>query len=156
MELNLQKIAKDEELLNATLSPELKEIYKVCNGFMAFNESLFIYGLDGEYQGKYKPSLIFRNNMIFKLSYLPKDCKEYILFGEYSQWLFCYEKDDFSKVYSVDKYTGNILHIFNTIKDLINYYFDYLIDEYDINGKKIHKFDLTKGTFMEEISLEEI
>ena len=141
-------------MLDCKLHPELEQFYQQFNGIMLFFESLRIYGLETEEKALYTSCDIVVQNENEGLRYTSDEFSHMIVFGYYASCLFCYDKEKMDAVYVIDTKTEKIVHVFKSIKDLLNYYLDYLIDEYDASGKKIHYNPKYKGLPMANISTE--
>lgn len=143
-----------EKMLDCKLHPELEKFYKNYNGIMLFFESLRIYGLETGNDAIYDSCDIVEQNVNEGLQYISKDFSNMIVFGYYSSCLFCYDKTKLDSIYVIDKNQAKIIHSFKTIDELLNYYLDYLIDEYNNDGKKIHYNPEFEGLPMANISTE--
>lgn len=143
-----------EKMLDCKLHPDLKKFYKKNNGIMLFFESLRIYGLETGKDAIYDSCDIVSQNINEGLQYIKEEFENMIIFGYYSSCLFCYDKIEMGLFYVINTKTEEVIHKFNSIEELLKYYVDYLINEYDINGKKIHYNPEYEGLPMANISTE--
>ena len=79
-----------------------------------------------------------------------------MVFGYYSSCLFCFDKANLDALYVVDTERAEVVYTFANVSELLNYYLDYLINEYDENGKKIHFDKSLEGLPIANVSLESI
>lgn len=149
---NEYELAK--ELLKCEFHPSLNDFYKKYNGLMLFSESLRIYGIELGHNEIYDSYDIVSQNINDDIKSYNKDFTNFIVFGYYSSWLFCFDMTDLKFLYVVDTTKGEIVYKFNSIEELLTHYIDYLINEYDINGKKIHYDKKLEGLPIANVSLE--
>lgn len=143
-----------EKALDCKLLPELEEFYKNYNGIMLFFESLRIYGIETRYKAIYDSCDIIEQNLNEGLQDISEEFSNMIIFGYYSSCVFCYDKVKLDKVYVIDTEDYKIVHQFDSIAELLNYYVDNLIDEYGADGKKIHFNPAYEGLPMANLSTE--
>lgn len=133
---------KLEEILNIRLIPELKEFYKYYNGCRLFLSSINIYGIN---VGKSSPMefLLNDSNMHGKI----KDKKisketldDIVFFGSVGDYNVFYKQSEYSnpKIYLAKHGYVTPIKQFDSIHDMMIYYFNYLIPEYDENGYRKH------------------
>ena len=143
-----------EDSLECELHPGLKEFYESCNGIMLFSESLRIYGVGTENVVLYNSYDIVEQNEYDNVQYYSKDFMNFVVFGYYSSCLFCFDTTNFEYLYVVDIVQEKIVYKFTSIEELLMHYVDYLINEYDGNGKKIHYDKDLEGLPIANVSLE--
>lgn len=127
---------KTFETLNANIPPKLLDFYQNYNGCRLLFSSLNIFGVQCHENELYEPfDLEFENNAIQTTF---KD-DNYIFFGSLGgEYVFAYKKDECSKIYVIKKGERQILKTFNSFDSWFSYYFDFLYNEYDEIGQKIH------------------
>jgi len=133
-----------KDVLNAELHRELNEIYEWTNGCRLFFGSLAIYGIRDE-----------NNDDIltpFDLEWENKNLSDkmntdkYIFFGSIGgEFVFGYDKHNPSEVYGMKVGDGTVLQKFDGVKDFFGHYFYALMEEYDIDCRKIHPTEAYKG-----------
>lgn len=135
---------KLEEILNIRLIPELKEFYKHYNGCRLFLSSINIYGMG---VGKSSPMEFFLNdsNMHGEI----KDKKvsketldDIVFFGSVGDYNAFYKQSEYlnPKIYIAKHGSVTPVKQFDSIKDMMLYYFMYLIPEYDEKGYRKHPY----------------
>lgn len=148
---------KIEKVLRCKMPSELREFYKSYNGIMLFSQSFRIYGARVEdLRSSYKTSDFVYENLTIRTDNSRWD-DDMISFGYYgSRYRFCFRRNGGKKFYVIDRTTIETLHVFDSIYKLIEFYVNVLIDEYDLNGMKIHKAPGMKEGPLRNISMEKI
>lgn len=131
-----------EKTYNIVLLPELKEFYKFYNGCRLFLSSIVIYGLG---VGESRPMEFFLNdyNKHQEITY-KKNSKQIlddiVFFGGVGNYNFYYKQSEINnpKIYVSPNGMVEPIKVFNSIKELMDYYFKYLTPEYDENGYRKH------------------
>lgn len=147
-------IRSAQEAFSCTFHSSLLEFYEQHNGIMLFSESLRIYGVEASDAGLYDPYDIIAQNIDDNIQAYGKQFENYVVFGYYSSCLFCFDKTNLAALYVVDTEQEKVVYTFASITDLLNHYVDYLIDEYDQHGKKIHFDKSLEGLPIANVSLE--
>ena len=131
------------DVLKAELHPELKSFYEWTNGCRLFFASLSVYGIRGKCKDMLVPfDLEYENKNLLKT--MPKD--KYVYFASIGgAYVFAYDKNTPSKVYGMKVGSTEILQTFEGFYDFFDHYFNVLIDEYDVDGRKIHPTEAYKG-----------
>jgi len=127
-----------EEDFNCKLPEELLEFYNSYNGIMLFSQSFRIFGFNLYVNTSYQTlNLYFENERLnFK-----KRCPKYanmVSFGYYAEYNFCFDRNDNKKIYVISRNTFDHVHTFDNLQELFDHYLPPLIDEYNMNGNKIH------------------
>ena len=141
-------------VLNCEFPSSLIKLYEQFNGIMLFSESLRIYGVGTENNALYDSYDIVAQNMNKNIKSYGDEFADFIVFGQYSSCLFCFVKTNVESIYVVDKKQAKIVYVFNTVRELLLYYLDHLIKEYDESGKKIHYDKRFEGMPIANTSLE--
>ena len=134
--------------------PEIKEFYKNFNGIMLFSESLRIYGIESNEEALYDSYNIIEQNENDSIKSYGDKYSNFIVFGYYSYCLFCFDKTDFEYLYVFDTMQEKIVYKFKRLSELLYHYVNYLYDEYDSNGMKIHFDKNLKGLPIANVSTE--
>ncbi len=148
------KLQDVQETFSCEFHPELKDFYKKFNGIMLFSESLRIYGIESNYEALYDPYDIIEQNENDCIQNYGEEYSDFIVFGYYSYCLFCFDKTDFEFLYVFDTRQEKIVYKFKKITDLLSHYIDYLYNEYDNQGMKIHYDKKLKGLPIANVSTE--
>ncbi len=148
---------KIEKELDCKMPTELLEFYKSYNGIMLFSQSFRIYG--ARVEDLYSPyktlDFVYENNVVRMDN--PQWDNDMLSFGYYgSRYRFCFKRNFDKKFYAIDRMTLEILHVFDSISNLIEFYVKALIDEYDESGRKIHKDPKMQEGPLRNISMEKI
>lgn len=135
-----------EKAYNIKLLPELKEFYNYYNGCRLFLSSLNIYGLG---VGESSPLEFFLNDLN-KHNEIPKrlvsqeELDDIVFFGSVGDYNAFYKQSEinepriYSRIYLCENKTVKPVKTFNSIKEMMEYYFKYLTDEYDEKGYRKH------------------
>ena len=129
---------KVEDLLSWKIPEDLMNLYQRYNGLMMFSESFRIYGLGIEKRYKINTIDIMQINSTALLFRKTNKFKNMVIFGTYGYYYLCYSRDDNRKVFVIGSRELEIMHIFNDLYQLFEYYIGKLCDEYDDKGYKIH------------------
>lgn len=135
-----------ERKLHSGILPELASFYKSFNGCRLFSSSLNIYGIQAYHDDVYEPFDLVRENFnhYSMLSEMASDMN-LVLFGSIGgDYRVGYDRDEMSGVYIFKVGATRILKTYNGFEQFFMSYFNYLIDEYDLAGKKIHVLDKYK------------
>ena len=153
--VSIEAYIQVEEVLGCKLHPELRQLFKDYNGMMLFSQSMRIYGISLAEANAYpyKTMDMVRENIVLNAT-CPRWNKNMIAFGFYGPFQFCYHKNNPDKIYVIDRNTLETFHVFRSIKELLNYYVERLLKEYDQNGMKIHKDPNKKESWLRNISTE--
>ena len=143
-----------KKVLDCEFPLSLIKFYEKYNGLMLFSESLRIYGVETNDKDIYCSYDIVEQNEFDDIKSYGSKFKNYIVFGCYSSCLFCFDKCNLEHLYVFDTNSQNIIHQFSNINDLLSYYVDYLLEEYDTNGKKINYDKQLEGLPISNLSLE--
>ena len=143
-----------KEYFKCEFHPSLLKFYKQYNGIMLFSESLRIYGIEANDSGLYDPYDIIAQNIDDDIQVYGEQFANFVVFGYYSSCLFCFDKTNFDSLYVVDTEQEMIVYSFKNITELLAHYVDYLINEYDECGKKIHYDKSLEGLPIANVSLE--
>ena len=124
------------DILQARLHPELKEFYEWTNGCRLFFASLSVYGIRGETKDIFVPfDLEYENKNLLKT--MPND--KWVYFASIGgAYVFAYDKELPSKVYGMKVGVKEILQTFDGVNAFVSHYFDALIEEYGLDGRRIH------------------
>lgn len=152
--LPLQNYKYIEDLLEWKIPDDLKNFYRNYNGLSFFSASVRIYGAYGQPKAAYNTLEIVNQNTICKIKKTNKEFLNYIVFGSYGYYYFCYKRNINNAVYVIGAREKKIVHIFNNIDELLEYYVTRLINKYDERGIKIHKEQDFIDTPMENASFE--
>lgn len=140
--IDIERYEKLEEILHVRLIPELKEFYKYYNGCRLFLSSINIYGIG---VGKSRPMGFFLNNLnmhgqIKDKKILKTTLDDIVFFGNVGDYNVFYKQSEYSnpKIYLAKHGSITPIKQFDSIKDMMIYYFTYLIVEYDLNGYRKH------------------
>ena len=147
----LKKVQDD---FSCEFHPELKCLYKRFNGIMLFSESLRIYGIKSNSDTLYDSYDIIEQNENDSIQNYGDEYSNFIVFGYYSYCLFCFDKTNFEFLYVFDSRKEKIVYKFKKMSDLLSHYVDYLYDEYDDKGMKIHYDKSLKGLPIANVSTE--
>lgn len=143
-----------QDIFKCAFHPSLLKFYEQYNGIMLFSESLRIYGVEASDAALYDPYDIVAQNIDDNIQAYGEQFASFVVFGYYSSCLFCFDKTNLDALYVVDTERAKVVHTFASVSALLNYYVDYLIDEYDENGKKIHFDKSLAGLPIANVSLE--
>lgn len=143
-----------KEYFKCEFHPSLLKFYEQYNGIMLFSESLRIYGIESNDAGLYDPYCIIAQNIDDNIQAYGEQFANFVVFGYYSSCLFCFDKTNFDSLYVVDTEQEKIVYSFKSLAELLAHYVDYLIDEYDVCGKKIHYDKSLEGLPIANVSLE--
>ena len=152
--VDLGKLQKVKDIFNCEIPLELLDFYKSFNGIMLFSESLRIYGLESNPNALYDPYDIIHQNEDDNICSYGEQYSNFVVFGYYSYFLFCFDKTNFEFLYVFDTRQKKIVYEFETMHGLITHYVDYFINEYDNDGKKIHYDKSLEGLPIANVSLE--
>ena len=152
--LPLKNFKYIEDLLNWKIPKGLQAFYEKYNGLSFFSESMRIYGADGQTKASYNSLEIVNQNVICKLKKTNREFVDYVVFGSYGYYYFCYKRNGGDNVYVIGSREKKVVHTFDNIDKLIEYYVEHLIDEYNQIGIKIHKEQDLMDTPMENASFE--
>lgn len=136
------------------IHPGLIDFYKEYNGIMLFSESLRLYGIEASYDALYDSYDILAQNEDDDIPSYGEQYANFVVFGYYSSCLFCFDKTNFDFLYVFDTKQEKIVYKFKSLEELLTHYVDYLINEYDENGKKIHFDKSLEGLPIANVSTE--
>ena len=148
------KLKSVQEAFSCEFHPEVKAFYKNFNGIMLFSESLRIYGIESNYKALYDSYDIIEQNENDCIQSYGDEYLNFVVFGYYSYCLFCFDKTDSEFLYVFDARQEKVVYKFKKLSDLLSHYVDYLIEEYDSNGKKIHYDKSLEGLPIANVSTE--
>lgn len=140
--------------LQTDIPNELIAFYQKFNGVRLFANSLSVYGIQESGGSDYQPYDILMNN------WNNNDCNKHNLVFVASvggQYDFGFKRNEVSKIYGikVGEGDGEILQTFESFDVFFEHYFNYLINEYDNNARKIHPNMKYKGIpCLEHLSYE--
>lgn len=143
-----------KKILNCDFHLSLLHFYEQFNGIMLFSESLRIYGVETNNNALYDSYDIVAQNEDDDIQGYGEQYANFIVFGYYSSCLFCFDKTNFDYLYVFDTKQEKIVYKFKSLEELLTHYVDYLINEYDENGKKIHYDKNLEGLPLANVSLE--
>ena len=143
-----------QNIFKCAFHPSLLKFYEQYNGIMLFSESLRIYGVETSDAALYDPYDIVAQNIDDNIQAYGEQFANFVVFGYYSSCLFCFDKTNLESLYVVNTEQARVVHTFASISELLKYYVDYLINEYDENGKKIHFDKSLAGLPIANVSLE--
>lgn len=152
--VDIGKLQDVQEEFSCKIHPELKLFYKSFNGIMLFSESLRIYGIESNYDALYDPYDIIEQNKNDNIKNYGEEYENFVVFGYYSYCLFCFDKTNFKYLYVFDTHRKKIVYKFEKLSNLISHYVDYLYNEYDNRGMKIHFDKSLKGLPVANVSTE--
>ena len=152
--VDIGKLQGVQEAFCCKIHPELKRFYESFNGIMLFSESLRIYGIESNDDALYDPYDIVEQNKNDSIQNYGDKYANFVVFGYYSYCLFCFDKTDFSYLYVFDTRQEEIVYKFKKLSDLLSHYVDYLYNEYDNRGMKIHFDKSLKGLPVANVSTE--
>lgn len=142
------------DAFSCELPHSLLELYKKYNGIMLFSESLRIYGVETNFDALYDTYDIVAQNEDDNIQGYGEQFSSFVVFGYYSSCLFCFDKTNLDFLYVFDTKQEKIVYKFKNLVELLTHYVDYLINEYDENGKKIHLDKSLEGLPIANVSLE--
>ncbi len=133
---------------NVIIPEDLGDFYNNFNGCRLFFASLSIFGIQEQVKSALKPfDLILENqkNAIASGYSSYSDCP-YFFFGSLGgEYIFAYKKSEMTTVYCIKAKESSASQQFDSFSDLWLHYFPSLINEYDIEGRKIHVNEEYKG-----------
>lgn len=140
--IDMNYYEKLEEALNIRLISELKEFYEHYNGCRLFLSSINIYGV-GIGESSPMEFILNDSNMHWEI----KDKKvskatfdDIVFFGSVGKYNAFYKQSEYSdpKIYLAKHGSVEPVKKFDSIKDMMTYYFDYLTPEYNEKGYRKH------------------
>ena len=128
-----------ESTLNIKLLSELKEFYSQFNGCRLFISSINIYGIP--LKDSFPMDFVVNDfNVHAQYGFSKEEHKDIVFFGSVGDLDLSYKQSelDNAKIYLTEK--GNIepILIFDSIKDVMIYYFNILYKEYGADGYRKH------------------
>ncbi len=126
-----------QKYLNCIFSKELKDIYKECNGFNLFSQSLVLFGVAIDSKTGFVSIDLVRNNNNLKNYGFNTSYSDYYAIGYYAKNYFCLKKDSSSGVVVINRDDLKVVHRFTTIKETYEYYICKLAEKYSEDGLKI-------------------
>ena len=131
-----------EQQYNIRLLPELKEFYKNYNGCRLFLSSINIYGIG---VGKSSPMEFYLNDInkhgeIKDKKVSKETLDDIVFFGGVGEYEMYYKQSELMrpKIYLAKNGTIVPSKEFDSIEDVMKYYFKYLVPEYDEKGYRKH------------------
>lgn len=152
--IDLKKLQAVKDAFDCEMPPSLLEFYREYNGIMMFSESLRIYGLEANYEALYDSYDIVTQNEDDDIQGYGEQYANFVVFGYYSSCLFCFDKTNFDFLYVFDTKQEKIVYKFKSLEELLTYYVDYLVNEYDEKGIKIHYNKSLEGLPIANVSTE--
>ncbi len=145
--IDLSSYGKLESTLNIKLLPELKEFYTHYNGCRLFISSVNIFGIP---ESESFPLDFVTNDFNTHAQYdlSAEESKDIVFFGSVGDFDLSYKQSEINnpKIYLTEKGNKQPVHIFNSIKDVMVYYFKLLYTEYTDDGYRKHPDILFEGT----------
>ena len=153
--INKNCYKKVEEILEWKMPEELKKFYNLYNGVMLFCESfrIFGYAVDDEIHDVDTLDIIL-GNLNTKMFLKMPQYTNMVIFGTAGYYYFCYNRNYDGKIYVIGSREKDVVKTYYSLKELLEYYVDYLTDEYDENGKKKHIEKNSIGSIYENTTYE--
>ena len=152
--VDIGKLQDVQDAFSCEFHPEIKEFYKSFNGIMLFSESLRIYGIESNEEALYDSYDIIEQNENDSIQSYGDIYSNFVVFGYYSYCLFCFDKTNYEYLYVFDTRQEKIVYKFKSLSELLSHYVDYLYDEYDSKGMKIHYDKSLEGLPIANVSTE--
>ena len=128
-----------EEAFNIQLLPELKEFYKSYNGCRLFISSINIFGLG--YKDSFPVDFAINDyNAHANYDFTDEESKDIVIFGNVGDFDIWYKQSEINnpKVYLTQREDKKPIKVFNSIKEMFEYYFGILYNEYNEEGYRQH------------------
>lgn len=135
--------------LGLEIPPDLKNFYDSYNGCRLFFGSLNVFGIQINRKDEIVPFDIFltNTNNLGKMKKADMQKYDIVNFGSLGgQYLFGYKKDDAKTIYCTENGSVEVVKKYKDFDNWLDTYFDYLINEYDSDCKKIHPNKEYEGT----------
>ena len=144
-----------ERVLNCKLPKELMKFYEKYNGVMFFAQTFRIFGVRVEPLTSSYATLDFVTENIMLQKKFPNWDTNFVNFGyQGSRYRFCYHRNEMKKIYVIDRHTMEIVHKFEDLDELMEYYNEKLSKYYDDNGylttKSEEELKFPLGNIMED------